>query len=55
MQITKTSYSFEEYLAYQDNRDRKYELVNGELISMLPVSGIHALITILLLNIFTPE
>ncbi len=55
MQATQKSYSFEEYLAYQDNSDRKYELVNGELVSMPPASGVHALITIFLLNILTNE
>ena len=40
MQATQKSYSFEEYLAYQDNSDRKYELVNGELVSMPPASGV---------------
>lgn len=55
MQVTQKYYSFEEYLAYQDRSDRQYELVNGELISMPPASGIHALITILLFNIFTDE
>jgi len=28
--LTKT-YSFEEYLAYDDGTDNKYELVNGKL------------------------
>lgn len=55
MQVTQNFYSFVEYLTYQDNTDNQYELVNGELISMPPPSGIHALITIFLLNIFTNQ
>ncbi|GFZ91413.1 hypothetical protein [Okeania sp. KiyG1] len=37
-------YTFAEYSQYQDSTDNKYELVNGELISLTPPSGIHALI-----------
>jgi Uma2 family endonuclease len=37
-------YTFTEYLNYQDSTDNKYELFNGELISMPPASGFHALI-----------
>ncbi|MFM6059612.1 MAG: Uma2 family endonuclease, partial [Microcystis aeruginosa] len=37
-------YTFAEYLNYQDSTDDKYELFNGELISMPPASGFHALI-----------
>ena len=37
-------YTFAEYLNYQDCTDDKYELFNGELISMPPASGFHALI-----------
>ena len=32
----KRSYTFEEYIAYDDKIDRRYELVNGELIIMTP-------------------
>ena len=38
------TYTFTEYLNYQDCTDNKYELFNGELISMPPASGFHALI-----------
>lgn len=55
MQSLKKKYSFEEYLNYRDHTDNKYELVNGELFSMPPASGIHALITMFLLNIFIQE
>jgi Uma2 family endonuclease len=37
-------YTFAEYLNYRDSTDNKYELFNGELISMPPASGFHALI-----------
>ena len=37
-------YTFAEYLNYQDCTDDKYELFNGELISMPPASGFHSLI-----------
>jgi hypothetical protein len=40
-------YRFEEYLAYNDGTDNKYELGNGELIPMPPASGMHALIMVL--------
>ncbi|MFM7478307.1 MAG: Uma2 family endonuclease, partial [Microcystis aeruginosa] len=37
-------YTFTEYLNYRECTDDKYELFNGELISMPPASGFHALI-----------
>ena len=55
MQSLKTKYSFEEYLKYRDHTDNKYELINGELLTMPPASGIHALITMFLLKIFLQE
>ncbi|HBK23290.1 MAG TPA: hypothetical protein DDZ60_12500 [Planktothrix sp. UBA10369] len=52
--LTKT-YSFEEYLAYDDGTDNKYELVNGEL-KLLPIaSGFHALILVLIYDILQTE
>ncbi|MEA5535775.1 Uma2 family endonuclease [Crocosphaera sp. XPORK-15E] len=33
--------TFEEYLAYEDDTDKLYELFNGELIEMPPESGIN--------------
>ncbi|MCL1463426.1 Uma2 family endonuclease [Argonema galeatum] len=51
----KKTYSFEEYLAYHDDTDLKYELFNGELIPMPPASGIHALIMVFLYDIFKAE
>ncbi|MGB3535376.1 MAG: Uma2 family endonuclease [Microcoleaceae cyanobacterium] len=47
--LTKT-YSFEEYLNYQDDTDYKYELVNGESKVISIASGIHALILCFILN-----
>ncbi|NEQ36367.1 MAG: Uma2 family endonuclease [Okeania sp. SIO3I5] len=48
-------YTFAEYLEYQDGTDNKYELVNGELISLIPASGIHALILTFLFKEFYRE
>ena len=31
--------SFEEYLSYEDDNNRLYELFNGELIELAPESG----------------
>lgn len=33
--------SFEEYLAYDDNRDRRYELIDGELVELPPESELN--------------
>jgi Uma2 family endonuclease len=52
--LTKT-YSFEEYLAYDDGTDNKYELVNGELQLMPTASGFHAFILVLLYDILKAE
>jgi Uma2 family endonuclease len=52
--LTKT-YSFEEYLAYDDGTDNKYELVNGELQIMPTASGFHALILVLLYDMLKGE
>jgi len=46
--LTKKTYTFEEYLEYHDDTDRKYELVNGELIPMPTPSGLHADIMVFL-------
>lgn len=40
--------SFEEYLAYEDDSDRLYELFNGELIEMPPESGFNVEIAMFL-------
>ncbi len=34
--------TFEEYSTHNDGTDNRYELVNGELVLMLPASGQHA-------------
>jgi Uma2 family endonuclease len=52
--LTKT-YSFEEYLAYEDGTDNKYELVNGQLQLMPTASGFHALILVLLYDTLKAE
>ncbi|HLO48092.1 MAG TPA: Uma2 family endonuclease [Kamptonema sp.] len=44
--------TFEEYLAYNDNSDRVYELFNGELIEMPPESGLNVQIANRLFLIF---
>ena len=42
MLTTKTRFqSFEEYLEYNDNSEKLYELFNGELIEMPPESGLN--------------
>ncbi|MEL7143257.1 MAG: Uma2 family endonuclease [Cyanobacteria bacterium J06643_4] len=44
MTVTTRRLTLEEYLAYEDGTDTRYELVNGELVPMSVGSGIHALI-----------
>lgn len=52
--LTKT-YSFEEYLVYDDRTDNKYELVNGQL-QLIPIaSGFHALILDFIFTILGQE
>ncbi len=45
MTITTPKLTFEEYLAYDDGTDTRYELVNGELIPMSLGSGQHGAVT----------
>jgi len=52
--LTKT-YSFEEYLVYNDGTDNKYELVNGELKLMPTASGFHAFILVFLYDFLKAE
>jgi len=52
--LTKT-YSFEEYLAFDDGTDNKYELFNGGLKLMPTASGFHALILHLIFKVFEQE
>jgi Uma2 family endonuclease len=46
----KTKLTFEEYLAYDDGTDNRYELEDGELILMSPPTGLHAIIIAFLSN-----
>jgi Uma2 family endonuclease len=39
IQAHKPKLTFEEYLAYEDDTDNRYELINGELITLPPESG----------------
>jgi Uma2 family endonuclease len=39
---SKTRFTFDEYLTYDDGTDKRYELVNGELVEMNPPTGLHA-------------
>jgi len=47
--------TFEEYLAYDDGTDTRYELVNGELIPMSIGSGLHGEIMYLLERLFNQK
>lgn len=55
VQIPTKRLTFEEYLAYDDGTDNRYELVNGELVLMPPPTGQHADIVDLLEDIFKAE
>ena len=44
MIVTTQKLTFEEYLAYEDDTDNRYELVNGELVLMSVGKGMHAFI-----------
>jgi Uma2 family endonuclease len=55
IQTAKKTYTFEEYLEYDDGTDNKHELVNGEIITMPVASGIHALIMVFLYDTFKAE
>jgi Uma2 family endonuclease len=46
--------SFQEYLAYEDNSDRLYELFNGELVEVPPESGFNIGIANFLFAFFLP-
>ncbi|MEG5139714.1 MULTISPECIES: Uma2 family endonuclease [unclassified Microcoleus] len=39
IQAHKQKLTFEEYLTYEDDTDNRYELINGELITLPPESG----------------
>lgn len=55
LQLLTKTYSFAEYLTYDDGTDNKYELVNGELQLRHIPSGFHALILHLIFNILEQE
>lgn len=42
--LPATKLNFEEYLAYDDGTDNRYELEDGSLILMNPPIGLHAII-----------
>ena len=44
MTVATQTVTFEEYLAYDDGTDTRYELVAGELVPMSVGTGIHAFI-----------
>ncbi|WP_424095943.1 Uma2 family endonuclease [Moorena producens] len=49
VQLTHKFQSFDEYLLYNDNSEKFYELFNGELIEMPPESGVNVEIATFLL------
>ncbi|MGL5032922.1 MAG: Uma2 family endonuclease, partial [Microcystaceae cyanobacterium] len=55
VQLLTKSYSFQEYLAYDDGTDNKYELVNGELKLMPTASGFHVFILTFVYDILKAE
>ena len=50
MQSTSQKLTFEEYLAYDDGTDNRYELVDGELVKMPPEDRINSKIALFLLG-----
>ncbi len=52
MTVTTQKLTFKEYLTYEDGTDTRYELVDGELVSMSVGPGIHAAIIDFLLDCF---
>ena len=50
MTTTTTSLTLEEYLAYDDGTDSRYELVDGKLVNMPPESDRNNLIALFLLS-----
>lgn len=55
MTQTSVKLTFEEYLAYTDGTDTRYELDKGELIAMPPARGRHAAIAEFLNDLFRAE
>jgi Uma2 family endonuclease len=52
MVTTTQRFSLVEYLAYDDGTDRRYELVNGELVEMPSESDLNNVIAMYLIGIF---
>lgn len=52
MNTTTKLFTLAEYLAYDDGTDKRYELVNGELVEMPPESDLNNAIAIFLLLTF---
>jgi Uma2 family endonuclease len=52
MTLATKKLTFEEYLAYDDGTDTRYELVNGELAVMPPESRLNARIAMFLISEF---
>jgi Uma2 family endonuclease len=42
IQVHKRKLTFEEYLSYEDSTDNRYELIDGELVTLPPESGLNA-------------
>ena len=55
MTTTTKRFTFEEYLAYDDGTDIRYELVDGELVAMGVGSGLHGAIIKFLENVLDAE
>ncbi|MDX2216725.1 MAG: Uma2 family endonuclease [Oculatellaceae cyanobacterium bins.114] len=50
MRSTRQKLTFEEYLAYDDDTDNRYELVDGELVQMPPEDRLNSKIALFLLT-----
>ncbi|MEL6259507.1 MAG: Uma2 family endonuclease [Cyanobacteria bacterium J06626_6] len=55
MTVAPNKFTFEEYLSYADGTDVRYELVNGELVTMGIGTGLHGAILKLLEQVFDNE
>lgn len=54
MSVSTTPMTLEEYLRYDDGTDKRYELVNGELVEMPPESDRNTRIALFLLSKLLP-
>ncbi|HAT13539.1 MAG TPA: Uma2 family endonuclease [Microcoleaceae bacterium UBA11344] len=52
IQVHKRKLTFEEYLSYEDSTDNRYELIDEELVTLPPESGLNAYIARYLLVAF---